>query len=70
VKYREVARKLASLGCSEIPRTGGGSHRKWHNPVSGRSTVVPDWSGRDLKIGTLRGAIRQLGLDWSDFENA
>jgi len=26
--------------------------------------------GRDLKIGTVRGAIRQLGLDWSAFESA
>jgi mRNA interferase HicA len=67
LKYRDVARKLQSLGCHEIARHGGGSHRKWHNPASGRSTVVPDWSGRDLKLGTLRAAIRQLGLDWDAF---
>jgi len=38
--YREVARKLAALGCTELPRTGGGSHRKWHHPATSRSTVV------------------------------
>jgi hypothetical protein len=32
--YREVARKLAALGCREIPRKGSGSHRKWHNPAA------------------------------------
>ena len=68
--YREVARKLTVLGCSEIPRKGAGSHRKWHNPAANRSTVVPDWGGRDLKLGTVRGAVRQLGLEGSAFQNA
>ena len=68
--YREVARKLKALGCSNIPRKGSGSHRKWHNPATGCSTVVPDWSGRDLKMGTVRGAVRQLGIEWSAFDIA
>ena len=68
--YREVARKLTALGCTETPRKGGGSHRKWHNPATNRSTVVPDWGGRDLKLGTIRGAVRQLGLEWSAFQSA
>ena len=67
--YREMARKLAALGCLERPRTGGGSHRKWHNPATNRSTVVPDWSGRDLKQGTVRAAVRQLGIEWSAFDS-
>ena len=67
MNYRAAARKLRSLGCEEIPRTGGGSHRKWRNPATGRSTVLPDWGGRDLKPGTLRAAVRQLGLDWAAF---
>lgn len=44
MKYREVARKLAALGCQELPRKGGGSHRKWHNPATDKATVVPDWA--------------------------
>ena len=68
--YREVARKLHRLGCQEVPRGGGGAHRKWHNPATKRSTVVPDHGGKDLKFGTLRAAVRQLGLDWSAFEQA
>ena len=70
MKYRDVARKLQSLRCHEIARTGGGSHRKWHNPAANRSTVVPDWGGRDLKLGTIRAAVRQLGVDWVDFDQA
>ncbi|MEH1859754.1 MAG: type II toxin-antitoxin system HicA family toxin [Nostoc sp.] len=51
-----------------MPRRGGGSHRKWFNPITQKATVLPDWSGRDLKLGTLRAAIKQLGIEWSDFE--
>jgi mRNA interferase HicA len=68
--YREVSRKLAQLGCQEFPRRGGGSHRKWFNPSTQKGTVVPDWGGRDLKLGTIRAAVRQLGLAWPDFEQA
>ena len=68
--YREAARKLAALGCREIPRRAGGAHRKWTNPATKRSTVLPDHSARDLKLGTLRAAVRQLGLDWAAFQQA
>ena len=68
--YREAARKLAAMGCREIPRRGRGAHRKWTNPAANRSTVLPDHSGKDLKLGTFRAAVRQLGLDWADFQRA
>ena len=70
MNYREAARKLTALGCQEIPRRGGGSHRKWTNPAANRSTVIPDNGGRDLKLGTLRAAVRQLSLDWVAFQQA
>jgi predicted RNA binding protein YcfA (HicA-like mRNA interferase family) len=68
--YREVSRKLSRLGCHELPRRSGGSHRKWLNPVTRRATVIPDWGGRDLKPGTLHAIVRQLGIEWKDFERA
>jgi mRNA interferase HicA len=67
--YREISCKLASLGCQELPRRGSGSHRKWFNPKTQRVTVVPDWGGRDLKFGTIRAAIKQLGIEWNEFES-
>ncbi len=70
MRYREVAKKLVSLGCQELPRTGDGSHRKWFNPATNRVTSVPDWGGDDLKLGTFCGAIRQLGLSWDEFQRA
>lgn len=68
--YREVERKLRRLGCQEISRRAGGSHRKWMNPVTGQATIVPDWGAKDLKLGTIRGIVRQLGLSWQAFEEA
>lgn len=70
MRYREAARKLNALACQELPRKRGGSHRKWHNPSNGAIASLPDWGSKDLKYGTLRGCVRQLGLDWDDFEKA
>ena len=69
MKHKEVARKLKQMGCQEIPRKGRGSYRKWHNPTNGSIIPIPDWGGKDLKIGTLRQIVRQLGLDWNDFNS-
>jgi mRNA interferase HicA len=70
MRYRDVAKRLTSLGCRELPRTGDGSHRKGLNPTTSNITVVPDWGSDDLKLGTIRAAIRQLGLSWDDFQRA
>ena len=61
--YREVERKSRRLGCQEISRWSGGSHRKWMDPATGQATPVTDGSAKDLKLGTIRGIVRQLGLD-------
>jgi mRNA interferase HicA len=70
MKYRDVTRKLKKLGCQELPRRGGGSHRKWYNVKTDKISVLPDWSGKDLKLGTIKAVIKQLGIDPNDFEDA
>lgn len=70
MRYRDAARKLVNLGCYEVPRRGGGSHRRWFNPQAQKDAVLPDWGSRDLKTGTLRSAIRQLGIDWQAFQES
>jgi predicted RNA binding protein YcfA (HicA-like mRNA interferase family) len=47
-----------------------GSHRRWINPATGGRTTRPDWGSRDLKVGTLSAAVRELGLAWQAFEAA
>jgi predicted RNA binding protein YcfA (HicA-like mRNA interferase family) len=70
VRYREAARKLRRLGCTEVPQRGGSSHRRWFNPATGQLATLPDWGSKDLKLGTLRAAVHDLGLDWHDFISA
>lgn len=69
MNYRDAARKLKALGCEELGRRGKGSHRKWFNPENGKATVLPDWGHRDLKLGTLRAVVSQLGIDWEVFRS-
>lgn len=68
MNYRDIAKRLKKLGCQEISRRSRGSHRKWYNPTTESATVVPDWGGKDLKLGTVKAAVRQLGIGWKDFE--
>lgn len=71
MNYREVTKKLRKLGCVELSK-GKGSHRKWYNPNESPVIVVsiPDWGSKDLRTGTLRSVVKDLGLDWEDFKNA
>ncbi len=70
MKYKEVERKLRKMGCIEVVRRGGGSHRKWHNPELNTKAIVPDWGSKDLKGGTLRSAVKDLGFEWEEFIKA
>lgn len=70
MKSRDLAKKLSRQGCREVPRTGDGSHRKWLNPATGSMTVIPDKGGDDLKLGTVRGELWQLGIDRRVFDRA
>ncbi len=33
------------------------------------ATDAPLWLEKDLKFGTIRAVVRQLGLDWGNFQN-
>ncbi len=61
--YREVARRLRSLGWT-YDRPGPGSHEIWRHPPTGRRVTLPHHA-RDLAEGTLRAMLReaQVGVD-------
>jgi mRNA interferase HicA len=63
MNYKEFTKKLRAIGCREMVRRGGGSHRKWFNPTTERGTTIPDWGQKDLKTGTISAVCRQLGID-------
>ncbi len=66
MRYRELAKRLTNLGC-EYVRPGAGSHRIWRNPALDRYTTIPDWGHRDIKPGTLRRILRDLGISRREF---
>ncbi|MBU0512891.1 MAG: type II toxin-antitoxin system HicA family toxin [Chloroflexi bacterium] len=66
MKYREAAKRLRKLGCEYI-RPGAGSHCIWWNPVLDHYTTIPNWGSRDIKTGTLRRILRDLGISRREF---
>ena len=57
---REMVRFLKKHGFKRVPG-GKGSHRKYYNPKTGRSTTVP-YHNVDLQIGTESAILKQAGL--------
>jgi mRNA interferase HicA len=58
VKSSEFLRWLEKKGCAFKP--GKGSHLKAY--LNGKHSVVPVHKGRDIKEGTRRAILKQLGL--------
>ena len=56
-KYREVARKLRTLGFT-FDRPGPDSHEVWRHRETGRKVTLPHHA-RDLAEGTLRAVLRE-----------
>jgi predicted RNA binding protein YcfA (HicA-like mRNA interferase family) len=66
-KFREVARRLHSLGFV-FDRSGPGSHEVWRHSASGRKITLPHHSG-EMAEGTLRAVLREAGIDVEIFLN-
>jgi predicted RNA binding protein YcfA (HicA-like mRNA interferase family) len=64
-RYREVVRRLKALGFA-FDRQAAGSHEIWFNAENGRYTTVPNHLG-EMPEGTLRGILRQAGIDPDNF---
>lgn len=65
VNAKQVIQVLHSLGFMERRITG--SHHIYRNPQTGRIAVVPRHSNRDIKKGTLRNIVAQMGLSLAEF---
>jgi len=66
-KYREVARRLQSLGFI-FDRPGPGSHEVWRHAGSGRKVTIPH-DAREMAEGTLRAILREAGIEIEQFLN-
>lgn len=61
--FKDVSRRVEKWGCTPLPMKGG-SHVQFRAPRGGKVTI-PRHPG-DLKPGTLKSIIRQIGLDMSN----
>jgi predicted RNA binding protein YcfA (HicA-like mRNA interferase family) len=65
VRPRDVVRVAEAIGF-RLDRQRG-SHAIYYRQADKRRIVIPMHSGRDLKPGTLRGIIGDLGLTPDEF---
>ena len=66
LSYREVTRRLLALGF-RLYRHGKGSHELWVRDEDGRVVPVPHHQGKNIRKGTVRAIIREVGLDVKAF---
>jgi len=62
--YREVIKKARKAGFA-FRRLTGGTHEIWWNEKKKMTAVIPHH--HEIRIGTLRSIIRQMGLTREEF---
>lgn len=62
--YREVIKKARKAGFA-FRRTTGGTHEIWWNEQKRKTCVIPHH--KEIKSGTLRSIIKQMGLNEEEF---
>jgi predicted RNA binding protein YcfA (HicA-like mRNA interferase family) len=65
IRAREVVRVAESIGF--VFDRQRGSHAVYYRPGDGRRVVTPMHGPKDLKPGTLRGIIIDIGLGIEEF---
>lgn len=64
--YRDVIKKARKAGFV-FRRATGGTHEIWWNEVKKKTCVIPHH--KEVKSGTLKSIIRQMGLTEKEFKN-
>ncbi len=67
IRAREVVRVAESMGF--IFDRQRGSHAVYYRASDKRRVVIPMHGSKDLKPGTLRGIIHDIGLTVEEFTN-
>lgn len=65
IRGRDAARVAESIGF--VFDRQRGSHAVYYRAVDSRRLVIPMHGSKDLKPGTLRGLITDMGLTLDDF---
>lgn len=73
MRYRDALQRARAFGVVEDARRGKGSERLWIRETAPGSGKGPRYSmkchgdGTEIAPGTLRAALRRLGIDPKDF---
>lgn len=62
--YREVIKKARKAGFA-FRRTTGGTHEIWWNEQKRKTCVIPHH--KEIKSGTIRSIVDQMGLSEEEF---
>ncbi|MCI0697597.1 type II toxin-antitoxin system HicA family toxin [candidate division KSB1 bacterium] len=66
LSYQEVIQRLRKLGF-HFYRHGKGSHELWVRDTDGRVVPVPHHRGKNIRKGTVRTIIREVGVSVDEF---
>lgn len=66
LSYRELTRRLRKLGF-RFYRHGKGSHELWVRDTDGKVVPVPHHRGKNIRKGTVRAIIREVGVSLIEF---
>ena len=66
LEYRKVIKKARKAGFV-FRRATGGTHEIWWNESKKKTCVIPHH--KEIKSGTLKSIIKQMGLTEKEFNN-
>lgn len=66
LEYRKVIKKARKAGFV-FRRATGGTHEIWWNEAKKKTCVIPHH--KEIKPGTLKSIVRQMGLTKKEFGN-
>jgi len=66
LSYRELTRRLRKYGF-RFYRHGKGSHELWVRDTDGKVVPVPHHRGKNIRKGTVRAIIREVGVSLTEF---
>ena len=66
LSYRELTRRLRKYGF-RFYRHGKGSHELWVRDTDGKVVPVPHHRGKNIRKGTVRAVIREVGVSLTEF---
>lgn len=66
LNYKELTTRLKKFGFVYY-RSGKGSHELWVRDSDGKVVPVPHYRGKNIRKGTVRAIIKEIGVTIDEF---